>query len=143
MFDRFTDHAKRLFNRARQEAQRLDHDYLGTEHILLGLLNDQSGVAANALAKMKIDTNKIATQVQAAVKRGSNPPLESHVIPKSPKVLELGMEEAAGQRSRELNTGHFLVGLLLVKDSISSRVLEGCGIDVTKTRASIQGLTES
>ena len=70
MFDRFTDRAKKVMNLARQEAQRLNHEYLGTEHILLGLIQEGSGVAANVLRNMQIDLARIRTEVEKLVKTG-------------------------------------------------------------------------
>ncbi|MEC7231785.1 MAG: Clp protease N-terminal domain-containing protein, partial [Planctomycetota bacterium] len=101
MFDRFTDRAKKVMNLARQEAQRFNHEYLGTEHILLGLVQEGSGVAANVLKNMGIDLNKIRMEVEKIVKTGPSMVTMGQLpfTPRAKKVLELSMEEAG-------NLGH-------------------------------------
>ena len=96
MFDRFTDRAKKVMNLARQEAQRFNHEYLGTEHVLLGLVQEGSGVAANVLKNMAIDLSKIRNEVEKIVKTGPSMVTMGQLpfTPRAKKVLELSMEEA-------------------------------------------------
>ena len=94
MFDRFTDRAKKVMNLARQEAQRFNHEYLGTEHVLLGLVQEGSGVAANVLKNMGIDLNKIRMEVEKIVKTCPSMVTMGQLpfTPRAKKVLELSME---------------------------------------------------
>ena len=105
MFDRFTDRAKKVMNLARQEASRLNHEYLGTEHVLLGLIAEGSGVAANVLRNMNIDLERIRGEVEKMVKAGPNVVHMGQLpfTPRAKKVLELSMEEAS-------NLGHNYIG---------------------------------
>ena len=114
MFDRFTDRAKKVMNLARQEAQRFNHEYLGTEHVLLGLVQEGSGVAANVLKNMGIDLNKIRMEVEKIVKTGPSMVTMGQLpfTPRAKKVLELSMEEAGTIGHNYIGTEHLLLGLI-------------------------------
>jgi ATP-dependent Clp protease ATP-binding subunit ClpC len=122
MFDRFTDRAKKVMNLARQEAQRFNHEYLGTEHVLLGLVQEGSGVAANVLKQMGIDLNKIRVEVEKIVKTGPSMVTMGQLpfTPRAKKVLELSLEEASNLGHNYIGTEHLLLGLIKENERRSS-----------------------
>ena len=130
MFDRFTDRAKKVMNLARQEAQRFNHEYLGTEHILLGLVQEGSGVAANVLKNMGIDLNKIRMEVEKIVKTGPSMVTMGQLpfTPRAKKVLELSMEEAGNLGHNYIGTEHLLLGLIKENEGIAAQVLLNLGV---------------
>jgi len=105
MFDRFTDRARKVMGLARQEAQRFNHDYIGTEHVLLGLVQEGSGVAASVLKNLDIDLKKIRLEVEKLVSNGTTMVTMGQLpfTPRAKKVLELSLEEAS-------NLGHTYIG---------------------------------
>ena len=114
MFDRFTDRARRVMGLARQEAQRFNHEYIGTEHILLGLIQEGSGVAANVLRNLDIDLDKIRREVEKIVQSGPSMVTMGQLpfTPRAKKVLELSVEEASNLGHNYIGTEHLLLGLI-------------------------------
>ncbi|MBK7876777.1 MAG: ATP-dependent Clp protease ATP-binding subunit [Planctomycetes bacterium] len=139
MFDRFTDRAKKVMNLARQEAQRFNHEYLGTEHILLGLVQEGSGVAANVLKNMGIDLSKIRTEVEKIVKTGPSMVTMGQLpfTPRAKKVLELSMEEASNLGHNYIGTEHLLLGLIKENEGIAARVLLNLGVKLEEVREEV------
>ena len=139
MFDRFTDRAKKVMNLARQEAQRFNHEYLGTEHILLGLVQEGSGVAANVLKNMGIDLNKIRTEVEKIVKTGPSMVTMGQLpfTPRAKKVLELSMEEASNLGHNYIGTEHLLLGLIKENEGIAAQVLLNLGVKLEDVREEV------
>jgi len=139
MFDRFTDRAKKVMNLARQEAQRFNHEYLGTEHILLGLVQEGSGVAANVLKNMAIDLNKIRTEVEKIVKTGPSMVTMGQLpfTPRAKKVLELSMEEASNLGHNYIGTEHLLLGLIKENEGIAAQVLLNLGVKLEDVREEV------
>jgi len=139
MFDRFTDRAKKVMNLARQEAQRFNHEYLGTEHILLGLVQEGSGVAANVLKNMGIDLNKIRTEVEKIVKTGPSMVTMGQLpfTPRAKKVLELSMEEASNLGHNYIGTEHLLLGLIKENEGIAAQVLINLGVKLEDVREEV------
>jgi len=139
MFDRFTDRAKKVMNLARQEAQRFNHEYLGTEHILLGLVQEGSGVAANVLKNMGIDLNKIRAEVEKIVKTGPSMVTMGQLpfTPRAKKVLELSMEEASNLGHNYIGTEHLLLGLIKENEGIAAQVLMNLGIKLEDVREEV------
>ena len=139
MFDRFTDRAKKVMNLARQEAQRFNHEYLGTEHILLGLVQEGSGVAANVLKNMGIDLNKIRMEVEKIVKTGPAMVTMGQLpfTPRAKKVLELSMEEAGNLGHNYIGTEHLLLGLIKENEGIAARVLLSNGVLLDDAREQV------
>ncbi len=139
MFDRFTDRAKKVMNLARQEAQRFNHEYLGTEHILLGLVQEGSGVAANVLKNMGIDLNKIRTEVEKIVKTGPSMVTMGQLpyTPRAKKVLELSMEEAGNLGHNYIGTEHLLLGLIKENEGIAAQVLINLGVKLEDVREEV------
>jgi ATP-dependent Clp protease ATP-binding subunit ClpC len=139
MFDRFTDRAKKVMNLARQEAQRFNHEYLGTEHILLGLVQEGSGVAANVLKNMSIDLAKIRAEVEKIVKTGPSMVTMGQLpfTPRAKKVLELSMEEASNLGHNYIGTEHLLLGLIKENEGIAAQVLMNLGVKLEDVREEV------
>jgi ATP-dependent Clp protease ATP-binding subunit ClpC len=139
MFDRFTDRAKKVMNLARQEAQRFNHEYLGTEHVLLGLVQEGSGVAANVLKSMGIDLAKIRSEVENLVKTGPSMVTMGQLpfTPRAKKVLELSMEEASNLGHNYIGTEHLLLGLIKENEGIAARVLTNLGVKLEDVREEV------
>ncbi|MCB9892507.1 MAG: ATP-dependent Clp protease ATP-binding subunit, partial [Planctomycetes bacterium] len=139
MFDRFTDRAKKVMSLARQEAQRFNHEYIGTEHILLGLVQEGSGVAANVLRNMQVELDKIRGEVEKIVKRGPSvsPSGNLPFTPRAKKVLELSMEEAAALGHNYIGTEHLLLGLIKENEGIAAQVLTNLGVKLEDVREEV------
>jgi ATP-dependent Clp protease ATP-binding subunit ClpA len=139
VFDRFTENAKQTMNLARQEAQRLGHDYLGTEHIFLGVLRLPASKAVLALQKMGIDPSHAAREVDRIVKHKSTPTpsMQLPFTPRAKKVLELSMEAAGGLGHNYIGTEHVLLGLVGEKEGLAAQVLLTLGASIDKARAAV------
>ena len=113
MFERFTDRARRVIVLAQEEARRLDHNYIGTEHILLGLIHERPGVAAKALESLGISLQAVRAQVEEIIGQGQSAPT-GHVpfTPRAKKVLELSLREALQFGHNYIGTEHILLGLI-------------------------------
>ncbi|MFH1549184.1 MAG: ATP-dependent Clp protease ATP-binding subunit [Planctomycetota bacterium] len=139
MFDRFTDRARKVMSLARQEAQKLNHDYIGTEHILLGLVQEGSGVAATVLRNLDIELKKIRIELEKMVKSGS-PTMTVGQLPFTPRakrVLELSAEEANNLNHNYIGTEHLLLGLLREQDGYAARVLMNLGVKLEDVREEV------
>ena len=139
MFDRFTDRARKVMGLARQEAQRLNHEYIGTEHILLGLVQEGSGVAANVLKNLDIDLKKIRQEVEKLVKTGPSMVTMGQLpfTPRAKKVLELALEEASTLGHNYIGTEHILLGLIREKDGKAAKVLTNLGVKLEQVREEV------
>ena len=139
MFDRFTDRAKKVMTLARQEATRFNHEYIGTEHILLGLVQEGSGVAATVLRNLGVDLDKIRQEVENMVKQG--PPTTTMgqlpFTPRAKKVLELSMEEASSLGHNYVGTEHLLLGLIRENEGIAAQVLMNLGVKLDSVREEV------
>ncbi len=139
MFDRFTDRAKKVMSYARQEAQKFNHEYIGTEHVLLGLVQEGSGVAANVLKNMSIDLEKIRHEVEKIVKTGPTSVAMGQLpfTPRAKKVLELSMEEASQLGHNYIGTEHLLLGLIRESEGIAAQVLLNLGVKLEEVREEV------
>ncbi len=139
MFDRFTDRAKKVMSFARQEAQKFNHEYIGTEHILLGLVQEGSGVAANVLKNMDIDLEKVRHEVEKIVKTGPSMVTMGQLpfTPRAKKVLELSMEEASQLSHNYIGTEHLLLGLIKENEGIAAQVLMNLGVKLEEVREEV------
>ncbi len=139
MFDRFTDRARKVMGLARQEAQRLNHEYIGTEHILLGLVQEGSGVAANVLKNLDIDLKKIRQEVEKIVKSGPNMVTMGQLpfTPRAKKVLELALEEASNLGHNYIGTEHILLGLIKEQDGKAAKVLQNLAVKLETVREEV------
>ncbi len=139
MFDKFTDRARKVMALAREEAKRFNHEYIGTEHILLGLVKEGSGVAANVLQNLDIDLKKIRLEVEKIVQAG--PDLVSvgqlPFTPRVKKVLEYAMEEARAMGHNYIGTEHQLLGLLREQEGVAAQVLLNLGVKLEDVREEV------
>ena len=139
MFDKFTDRARKVMALAREEAKRFNHEYIGTEHILLGLVKEGSGVAANVLQNLDIDLKKIRLEIEKIVQAG--PDLVSvgqlPFTPRVKKVLEYAMEEARAMGHNYIGTEHQLLGLLREQEGVAAQVLLNLGLKLEDVREEV------
>jgi ATP-dependent Clp protease ATP-binding subunit ClpA len=138
MFERFTDRARRVVAQAQEEARRLDHGYIGTEHILLGLLHEGQGVAARALESLGISLEAVRQQVEEIIGRGQQAP-SGHIpfTPRAKKVLELSLRESQQLGHNYIGTEHILLGLLREGDGVAAQVLVKLGADLNRVRQQV------
>ena len=136
MFERFTDRARRVIVDAQNEARSLGHDYIGPEHILLGLIQEGDGVGAKALEAMQISTETVRGQIEEITGRGQAPPSTGHIpfTPRAKKVLELSLREALQLGHNYIGTEHILLGLIHEGDGVAAQVLVGLGVELDRTR---------
>lgn len=142
MLNRFTQRAQKAILLAQREAKRLNHDYLGTEHILLGLIALGEGVAAQVLQDLGIDLKKVRREVEKMVGTGDNILLVGEVpfTPRAKKVLELAVQEAQGMGHNYVGTEHLLLGLIREEEGVAAKVLEGLGASLELVRGQIINL---
>jgi ATP-dependent Clp protease ATP-binding subunit ClpC len=138
MFERFTNQSRRVVVLAQEEARMLDHDYIGTEHLLLGLLHQGTGTAAQALTVMDVTLSAVRDQVVAIIGRGQQQP--SGHIPftrRAKKALELSLRESLQLGDGYIGTGHLLLGLIHQGDNVGLKVLDKLGADLEDLRARV------
>jgi ATP-dependent Clp protease ATP-binding subunit ClpC len=138
VFERFTDRARRVVVFAQEEARMLDHNYIGTEHILLGLLRVEDGLAAKALRSVGVSLGAVRGQVEEIIGVG-NASVESHLpfTPRSKKVLEISLREALQLGHNYIGTEHILLGLIREGEGVAVQVLEVLGADRNRARQTI------
>ncbi len=145
MFDKFTNRAKQVIKLAKKEAQRLNHNYLGTEHVLLGLLKLGQGIAVNVLRNLNIDFEIVRAEVERVV--GFGPEIQTYGDPaltgKVKKVFEASNEEAANLNHNYVGTEHLLLGLLKQADGVAAQVLENLNVNLKEVRKEILKELES
>ena len=136
MFERFTDRARRVVVLAQEEARMLNHDYIGTEHLLLGLIHEGKGVAAKALDGMGITEEAVRQQVEEIVGRGQQAARSGHIpfTPRAKKVLKLSLREALQLGHPYIGTEHILLGLIREGEGVAAQVLVRLGADMDRTR---------
>jgi hypothetical protein len=138
MFERFTDRARRAMDLAQDEARRLTHNYIGTEHLLLGLIHEGEGVAAQALESLGIGLKTVRQQVEETVGRGQQAvPERIPLTPRAKKVLELARREAFQLGHHYIGTEHILLGLIREGDGVAAHVLAGLGPDLNRVRQQV------
>jgi ATP-dependent Clp protease ATP-binding subunit ClpC len=139
MFERFTDRARKVMALANQEAQRFNHEYVGTEHVLLGLVKEGQGVAANVLHNLQVDLKKIRLEVEKIVKSGPNMVTMGKLpqTPRAKKVIEFAIEEARNLGHNYVGTEHLLLGLLREHDGVAAQVLMNLGLKLDDVRAEV------
>jgi hypothetical protein len=138
MFERFTDRARRVVVLAQEEARLLDHNYIGTEHILLGLIHEGEGVAYLALTELGISLDAVRAQVEAEIGQGSEAP-GGHIpfTPRAKKVLELSLREALQFGHNYIGTEHILLGLIREGEGVAAQVLVGLGAGLDRVRQQV------
>ncbi|MCA1691916.1 MAG: NDP-hexose 4-ketoreductase, partial [Actinobacteria bacterium] len=138
MFERFTDRARRVVVLAQEEARLLNHNYIGTEHILLGLIHEGEGVAAKALEQLGISLEAVRTQVEEIIGQGGSSP-SGHIpfTPRAKKVLELSLREALQLGHNYIGTEHILLGLIREGEGVAAQVLVKLGADLSRVRQQV------
>ncbi|MEI7658483.1 MAG: ATP-dependent Clp protease ATP-binding subunit [Phycisphaerae bacterium] len=142
MFERFTDRARKVMALANQEAQRLNHEYIGTEHILLGLVKEGSGVGANVLRNLDVDLRRVRLEVEKLVKAGPEMVTMGKLpqTPRAKKVIEYAIEEARNLNHNYVGTEHLLLGLLREHDGVAAQVLMNLGLKLEEVREEVLNL---
>ncbi len=135
-FDKFTERARRVLTLAQEEAHRFNHNYIGTEHILLGLVREGDGVAAKVLSNLGVELNKVRSAVEFIIGRGDRTVLgEIGLTPRAKKVIELAVDEARRLGHSYIGTEHLLLGLVREGEGIAAGVLESLGVNIERVRA--------
>ncbi|MCL4535005.1 MAG: AAA family ATPase, partial [Bacteroidetes bacterium] len=135
-FDKFTERARKVLTLAQEEAQRFNHNYIGTEHLLLGLVREGDGVAAKVLGNMGVELNKVRSAVEFIIGRGDRTVSgEIGLTPRAKKVIELAVDEARRMNHHYIGTEHLLLGLVREGEGIAAGVLESLGVSLDKVRA--------
>src|SRR5947209_5717199 len=144
MYERFTDRARKVMQLANQEAQRFNHEYIGTEHILLGLVKEGSGVAANVLKNLDIDLRRIRLEVEKIVQTGPGSEMVTMgklpQTPRAKKVIEYSIEEARNLNHNYVGTEHLLLGLLREQEGVAAQVLMNLGLKLEDVREEVLNL---
>jgi ATP-dependent Clp protease ATP-binding subunit ClpC len=142
-FDKFTERARRVLTLAQEEAQRFNHNYIGTEHLLLGLISENDGVASQVFTNLKIDINKVRSAIEFIIGRGERPNAnEIGLTPRAKKVIELAVDEARRLGHSYIGTEHLLLGLVREGEGIASGVLESLGVNLDNVRVELSNLID-
>jgi ATP-dependent Clp protease ATP-binding subunit ClpC len=137
-FDKFTERARKVLTLAQEEAQRFNHNYIGTEHLLLGLVREGDGVAARVLSNMGVQLPKVRSAVEFIIGRGEQAPTgDIGLTPRAKKVIELAVDEARRLNHHYIGTEHLLLGLVREGEGIAAGVLESLGVNLEKVRAQV------
>ncbi len=142
MGTRFTERAQRVILIAQEEAKRLNHDYVGTEHILLGLVALGEGVSAQVLTNLNVDIRKVRSEIEKIVGTGDNMMLLGEIpfTPRAKKVLEYAVEEAQHMGHTYIGTEHILMGLIREEEGVAARVLDNLGLKLETVREEVMNL---
>ncbi|MGN6674632.1 MAG: Clp protease N-terminal domain-containing protein, partial [Thermomicrobiales bacterium] len=137
-FDKFTERARRVLTLAQEEAQRFNHNYIGTEHLLLGLVREGDGIAARVLNNLGVQLPKVRSAVEFIIGRGETMIMgEIGLTPRAKKVIELAVDEARRLNHHYIGTEHLLLGLVREGEGIAAGVLESLGVSLEKLRAQV------
>jgi ATP-dependent Clp protease ATP-binding subunit ClpC len=135
-FEKFSERARRVLSLAQEEAQRFNHNYIGTEHILLGLVRETDGVAARVLSSLGVELGKVRSAVEFIIGRGERPsPGDIGLTPRAKKVIELAVDEARRLSHHYIGTEHLLIGIMREGEGVAAGVLESLGVSLDKVRA--------
>ena len=137
LFGRLTERAKRVLANAQEEAIKLNHAHIGTEHLLLGLIQEEEGIAAKVLESFGLSTDKIREQIEGMLASGVGEKATIHYTPRAKKVIELSMDEARKMNHTFVGTEHLLLGLIRENEGVAARVLQNLDVNITKTRAQV------
>jgi ATP-dependent Clp protease ATP-binding subunit ClpA len=142
MYERLTDRARKVMGLAKHAAQRLNHEYIGTEHILLGLVEEGSGVAANVLKSLDVSLRKVRKEVEKIVMAGPDAVTMTKLpqTPRAKKVIEYAVEEARSLNHNYVGTEHLLLGLLREQEGIAAQVLLNLGLNLQDVRQEVLNL---
>ncbi len=143
-FDRFTQRARNVLILAQEEAQRLRHNYIGTEHLLLGLVREGNGLAARVLMQMGVDLREVRRRVEAIIGLGKRVvPGEIELTPRAKKVIELARDEARRLNHHYVGTEHLLLGLVREGEGIGADVLKSLGVNLSQVRLEVMRALEN
>ena len=143
-FEKFSERARRVLSLAQEEAQRFNHNYIGTEHMLLGLVRETEGVAALVLSNLNVELVKVRSAVEFIIGRGERPtPGEIGLTPRAKKVIELAVDEARRLNQTYIGTEHLLVGLMREGEGVAAGVLESLGVSLEKVREETNNILAS
>jgi len=135
-FEKFSERARRVLSLAQEEAQRFNHNYIGTEHVLLGVVRETDGTAAKVLAGLGVELNKVRSAVEFIIGRGERSVGgEIGLTPRAKKVIELAVDEARRLSHNYIGTEHLLIGLMREGEGVAAGVLESLGVTLDKVRA--------
>ena len=135
-FEKFSERARRVLSLAQEEAQRFNHNYIGTEHILLGLVRETDGVAARVLSSLHVELPKVRSAVEFIIGRGERPsPGDIGLTPRAKKVIELAVDEARRLTHHYIGTEHLLIGIMREGEGVAAGVLESLGVSLDKVRS--------
>jgi ATP-dependent Clp protease ATP-binding subunit ClpC len=139
MFERFTERARRVVVLAQHEARGLNHNWIGTEHLLLALIGEGHGVGAKALESMQISLDAARQQVEVIIGRGQEPVRDGRIpfTPRAKKVLEMSLREALQLGHHHIGTEHILLGLIREGDGVAAQVLVNLGADLNRARQQV------
>ncbi len=140
MFSKFTERARQVLSLAQEEALKLGHNYVGTEHLLLGLVRDGDGIAARVLGSLGLTEKSVRARMDSYVTRGSETATELSYTPRAKRAIELALQESVEQGQSYVGTEHLLLGLLLEAEGIAAQVLNSLGVDVDTVRRQIGDL---
>ncbi|MGD8192807.1 ATP-dependent Clp protease ATP-binding subunit [Brevibacillus ginsengisoli] len=143
MFGRFTERAQKVLALAQEEAVRLGHKDIGTEHVLLGLIREGEGIAAKALQALGLGLDKIQSEVESLIGRGAEQPSNINYTPRAKKVIELSMDEARKLGHTYVGTEHILLGLIREGEGVAARILNNLGVSLNKARQQVLQLLGS
>ncbi|MBI2860890.1 MAG: ATP-dependent Clp protease ATP-binding subunit [Chloroflexi bacterium] len=137
-FEKFSERARRVLTIAQEEARSLNHNYIGTEHILLGLVREEEGVAAKVITSLGVGLSKVRSAVEFIIGRGEKPSTgETGLTPRAKKVIELAIDEARHLGHNYIGTEHLLLGLIREGEGVAAHVLESLGITLERARAEV------
>ena len=132
-FEKFSERARRVLSLAQEEAQRFNHNYIGTEHILLGLVRETDGLAAKVLASLGVELGKVRSAVEFIIGRGERSVAgDIGLTPRAKNVIELAVDEARRLNHHYIGTEHLLIGLMREGEGVAAGVLESLGINLEK-----------
>src|SRR5690554_5567047 len=137
MFGRFTERAQKVLALAQEEAHRLGHNNIGTEHVLLGLVREGEGIAAKALYGLGLSSEKIQQEVEHLIGRGQDAIQTPHYTPRAKKVIELSMDEARKLGHSYVGTEHILLGLIREGEGVAARVLRNLDVSLNRARQQV------
>ncbi|MBN9386555.1 MAG: hypothetical protein J0I20_00760 [Chloroflexi bacterium] len=136
--DKFTEGAKTALHLAEEEAHNFNHNYIGTEHLLLGIMRDKNGMGARVLNGMGLELSKLRSGVELIVGRGTRPPVgEPGLTPRSKRIIELAVDEARKLKHNFVGSEHLLLGMLQEGDGIAIGVLQNMQVDLGKVRQEV------
>jgi len=137
-FERFTDRARAVISLAEEEARRFDHDYIGTEHLLLGLIREREGIAGQVLAHLDVSLPPVRSAVASIVGFGTSAAVcAPHLTPRGKKVIELAMREARHLTHDYIGTEHLLLGIVREGDGVAARILASLGVSEERVREKV------